>query len=127
MKRYLIFIILLIGIVTSIEAQTFQVTDMQFGNNVSESTKQKKKSQGLGTLAKLNVYDNDAKLELLSSDGDTEASIILERQTDGNYVYKEGEDKVILKIDSFLGYYRALKLETWRDNQLMWTTYLKRK
>lgn len=126
-KIKIVSVIILLFSYISVSAQIFQVTDMQFGSNVSEYTKQKKKSQGLGSMAKLSVFDNDAKLELMDSEGKNEGSIILEKQADGNFVYKEGAYKVILKIESLLGYYKALKMETWQDNELLWTTYLKRK
>ena len=128
MKQFKILsIIILLFTVLPLSAQTFQVTDMQFGNSISEYTKQKKKSQGLGSMAKLSVFDNDAKLELMDSEGKIEGNIILEKQADGNFVYKEGAYRIILKIESILGYYKALKIETWEDKELLWTTYLKRK
>lgn len=128
MKRYFIFIILLCGLVSSIEAQIFQATDIIFSKDISESEKQSMRKKALGQEVKLTTFDKDIKMETISKyNGSSQEPIIFHEESDGRYKFTDRSDIIFLSIDKILGYYKSLKIEVWNRDEYQWTVIMKRK
>lgn len=127
--------------VVSVKAQTFVGTDITFssyGKEVSpEYVRNAVKEGMLGSIWKLEEYDNNVRFSTENNGIDGEEKYLLKKiepykyQKTGNaysaFVGKYVELKIILKIQPTLGYYSSCQLFTYMDGKLLQTATFKRK
>lgn len=135
--KQIYILIMLIGLAFTINAQTFQVTDITFNERTPEARIQLKKNQMLGQQLHITVFDKDIQIQTLDKNGKSDSKpYTMQRQSDGTYIYKK--DATInpshpyiytykMTIDKMVGYYRSLKIEVWENQDYLWTLILKRK
>lgn len=136
MKR-LYFLIMLIGLAFTSNAQTFQVTDITFNERMPENRIQRIKNQQLGQMCQITVFDKDIKVQTLDKSGKSNGKpYTMQRQSDGTYIFKRDATInpthpyiyiYIMTIDKMMGYYRSLKIDVWENQDYLWTLTLKRK
>lgn len=127
MKRFKFLVIILSLCFITIQAQTFEVRNIEFGENVPEWKQQKMRKDALGGILKLTEYDNDIKLEEVDKDGSIIHPIILHKTNDNKYNFKNDGAEMEVSIEKFLGYYKALTVTIWEKGNYTGTVYLKRK
>lgn len=135
--KQIYILIMLIGLAFTINAQTFQVTDITFNERTPEARIQLKKNQMLGQQLHITVFDKDIQIQTLDKNGKSDGKpYTMQRQSDGTYIYKK--DATInpshpyihtykMTVDKMVGYYRSLKIEVWENQDYLWTLILKRK
>lgn len=135
--KQIYILIMLIGLAFTINAQTFQVTDITFNERTPEARIQLKKNQMLGQQLHITVFDKDIQIQTLDKNGKSDGKpYTMQRQSDGIYIYKK--DATInpshpyiytykMTVDKMVGYYRSLKIEVWENQDYLWTLILKRK
>lgn len=135
--KQIYILIMLIGLAFTINAQTFQVTDITFNERTPEARIQLKKNQMLGQQLHITVFDKDIQIQTLYKNGKSDGKpYTMQRQSDGTYIYKK--DATInpshpyiytykMTVDKMVGYYRSLKIEVWENQDYLWTLILKRK
>lgn len=135
--KQIYILIMLIGLAFTINAQTFQVTDITFNERTPEARIQLKKNQMLGQQLHITVFDKDIQIQTLDKNGKSDGKpYTMHRQSDGTYIYKK--DATInpshpyiytykMTVDKMVGYYRSLKIEVWENQDYLWTLILKRK
>lgn len=135
--KQIYILIMLIGLAFTINAQTFQVTDITFNERTPEARIQPKKNQMLGQQLHITVFDKDIQIQTLDKSGKSDGKpYTMQKQSDGTYIYKK--DATInpthpyiytykMTVDKMMGYYRSLKIEVWENQDYLWTLTLKRK
>lgn len=135
--KQIYILIMLIGLAFTINAQTFQVTDITFNERTPEARIQLKKNQMLGQQLHITVFDKDIQIQTLDKNGKSDGKpYTMQRQSDGAYIYKK--DATInpshpyiytykMTVDKMVGYYRSLKIAVWENQDYLWTLILKRK
>lgn len=135
--KQIYILIMLIGLAFTINAQTFQVTDITFNERTPEARIQLKKNQMLGQQLHITVFDKDIQIQTLDKNGKSDGKpYTMQRQSDGTYIYKKYATinpshpyiyTYKMTVDKMVGYYRSLKIEVWENQDYLWTLILKRK
>ena len=85
--KQIYILIMLIGLAFTINAQTFQVTDITFNERTPEARIQLKKNQMLGQQLHITVFDKDIQIQTLDKNGKSDGKpYTMQRQSDGTYI-----------------------------------------
>ena len=124
-----IFIISILMLPFTIQAQTFVCTDINFyGSDMTPQKIQKEKTKYLGSKATLTFFDKSLKFSY-TTNGKTE-SIVMDKVNANEYqaIEKRGNDtnKLVLKLNTWVEYIRSFTLEFYKNYSLGATITYKR-
>ena len=124
-KKLIISLITLITILCSafsVSAQSFIVSDVQFGSDVSEDKKQRALKEWLGAQIDLQFFDNNVKMT-----NEEKEVLILDKINSTTYGMSRNNDKVVLKLNTLIAYIRSFTYTVYEDNQKKCVMTAKRK
>lgn len=119
----LTFLILCLSFTDTAFAQTFKITDMQFGPDVSEYGKSQA-FEMLGKMLTIEDYGNYIRVRLNAEKAEP---FILEKQNGNSYKFStKGNTSVTITIEKTLGYWSGAKMESRKSGKLYFIATLKR-
>ena len=127
-KKLIIPLIVLVTILCSsfsISAQSFIVSDVQFGSDISEYRKQQTLKEALGAQIDLQFFDNKVKMIAHTENGDEVD--ILNKVNSTKYEMDRNNSKFVLELNTLIAYIRSFTLTVYKNNQLEGIITAKRK
>lgn len=109
----------------SASAQSFIVSDVQFGSDVSESRKERTLKDALGAQIDLQFFDNKVKVTI--HDKDKEEVEIFDKVNSNRYEFTKRDSKAILELNTVIAYIRSFTLTGYEDGKLQLKITAKRK
>lgn len=127
MKKFMILLSLIL-ISVNVNAQTFKCTDIVFSDYAAsfERKVQKAKKKGLGSILKLEIYENDIKAEICGIENEKPEIAVFTRVSNNHYEYKYREARIVLKLKTILGYINECEVVNYDDGIYIATVKYKR-